>query len=48
MEPEDLWTTRLPKQPADRAPRTERAEKYQLAFIDRQQINRRLNDFLPA
>jgi predicted TIM-barrel fold metal-dependent hydrolase len=45
MEPEDLWTSRLPKRLADRAPRTERGEKYEIAYIDGQQINRQLNDF---
>ncbi|EUA23688.1 amidohydrolase 2 domain protein [Mycobacterium xenopi 4042] len=45
MEPEDLWTSRLPKRLAERAPRTERGEKYEIAYIDGQQINRQLNDF---
>ena len=48
MEPEDLWTSRLPKRLADRAPRTERGEKYEIAYIDGQQINRQLNDFADA
>ncbi|WP_375483057.1 amidohydrolase family protein [uncultured Mycobacterium sp.] len=48
MEPEDLWTTRLPKRLADRAPRTERGEKYEIAYVDGQQIDRQLNDFMDA
>src|SRR2546423_5545258 len=46
MEPEDIWTSRLPKRLADRAPRAERGEKYELVFIDGQQISRQLNDFM--
>ena len=48
MEPEDLWTSRLPKRLSDRAPRTERGEKYEIAYIDGQQIHRQLNDFADA
>ena len=48
MEPEDLWTSRLPKRLADRAPRTERGEKYEIAYIDGKQISRQLNDFMDA
>jgi predicted TIM-barrel fold metal-dependent hydrolase len=48
MEPEDLWTSRLPKRLADRAPRTERGEKYEIAYVDGQQIDRQLNDFMDA
>jgi predicted TIM-barrel fold metal-dependent hydrolase len=48
MEPEDLWTSRLPKHLADRAPRTERGEKYELVYIDGQRISRQLNDFMDA
>ncbi len=48
MEPADLWTSRLPKRLADRAPRTERGEKYEIAYIDGQQISRQLNDFMDA
>jgi predicted TIM-barrel fold metal-dependent hydrolase len=33
---------------ADRAPRAERGEKYELVFIDGQQISRQLNDFMDA
>ncbi|CAM3129303.1 amidohydrolase family protein [Mycobacterium colombiense] len=48
MEPDDLWTSRLPKRLADRAPRTERGEKYEIAYVDGQQISRQLNDFMDA
>lgn len=48
MEPEDLWTSRLPKALAERAPRTERGEKYELVFVDGQQKSRQLNDFMDA
>ena len=48
MEPEDLWTSRLPKNLADRAPRTERGEKYELIFVDGKQKSRQLNDFMDA
>ena len=48
MEPEDLWTSRLPKRLADRAPRTERGEKYELIFVDGKQKSRQLNDFMDA
>jgi predicted TIM-barrel fold metal-dependent hydrolase len=48
MEPEDLWTSRLPKRLADRAPRTERGEKYEIVYVDGQQLSRQLNDFMDA
>lgn len=48
MEPEDLWTSRLPKRLADRAPRSERGEKYEIVYIDGMQIDRQLNDFMDA
>ena len=48
MESEDLWTSRLPKRLADRAPRTERGEKYEIVYIDGTQISRQLNDFMDA
>jgi len=48
MEPEDLWTSRLPKNLASRAPRTERGEKYELIFVDGKQKTRNLNDFMDA
>ena len=44
MEPEDLWTSRLPKRLADRAPRSERGEKYEIVYIDDKQIDRQLNE----
>ncbi|QTI70902.1 amidohydrolase family protein [Gordonia polyisoprenivorans] len=48
MEPDDLWTSRLPKRLADRAPRSERGEKYEILYIDGTQIDRQLNDFMDA
>src|ERR1700758_1553866 len=48
MEPDDLWTSRLPKRLADRAPRTERGEKYELVYLEGKQLNRQLNDFADA
>ena len=48
MEPADLWTSRLPKRLADRAPRTERGEKYEIVYVDGQQLSRQLNDFMDA
>ena len=48
MESEDLWTSRLPKRLADRAPRTERGEKYEIVYVDDKQLSRQLNDFMDA
>ena len=48
LEPADLWTSRLPKRLADRAPRSERGDKYEVLYIDGQQIDRQLNDFMDA
>jgi predicted TIM-barrel fold metal-dependent hydrolase len=48
LEPADLWTSRLPKRLADRAPRAERGDKYEILYIDGQQIDRQLNDFMDA
>lgn len=48
MEPDDLWTSRLPKRLADRAPRSERGDKYEIVYIDGTQIDRQLNDFMDA
>lgn len=48
MEPDDIWTSRLPKRLGDRAPRAERGDKYEVLYIDGQQINRMLNDFMDA
>src|SRR3954451_24683298 len=48
MESEDLWTSRLPKRLADRAPRTERGEKYEIGYVDDKQLSRQLNDFMDA
>lgn len=48
MEPDDVWTSRLPKTLADRAPRTERGEKYEIIYVDGKQKTRHLNDFVDA
>ena len=48
MEPPDLWLNALPKRLADRAPRSERGEKYEILYIDGKQIDRQLNDFMDA
>jgi len=48
MEPPELWTQSLPKRLADRAPRSERGEKYEVLYIDGKQIDRQLNDFMDA
>lgn len=48
MEPADLWTSRLPKRLADRAPRIERGEKYETVYVDGKRMDRKLNDFMDA
>ncbi|WP_231748795.1 amidohydrolase family protein [Mycobacterium sp. M26] len=48
MEPDDLWTSRLPKALADRAPRTERGEKFEIISVDGHSMSRQLNDFMDA
>jgi predicted TIM-barrel fold metal-dependent hydrolase len=48
LEPDDLWTQRLPQRLAERAPRAERGDKYEILYIDGKQINRQLNDFMDA
>ncbi|MEE6174944.1 amidohydrolase family protein [Mycobacterium sp. 050134] len=48
MEPQDLWTSRLPKHLADRAPRSERGEKYEITYVDGKRLDRQLNDFMDA
>src|SRR5690349_21397175 len=48
MEPPELWLDALPKRLADRAPRSERGEKYEVLYIDGKQIDRQLNDFMDA
>lgn len=48
MESEDLCTSRLPKRLADRAPRNERGEKYEIVYVDDKQLSRQLNDFMDA
>ncbi|MDX1886261.1 amidohydrolase family protein [Mycolicibacterium sp. 120270] len=48
LEPDDLWTARLPKELGDRAPRTERGEKYEFIYVDGKAKSRQLNDFMDA
>lgn len=48
LEPDDLWVTRLPTRLRDRAPRTEKTEKYEIVYVDGKQIDRQLNDFMEA
>lgn len=48
LEPDDLWLARLPKRLAERAPRSERGEKYELLYIDGERMDRQLNDFMDA
>jgi predicted TIM-barrel fold metal-dependent hydrolase len=48
LEPDDLWTQALPKRLADRSPRSERGERYEVLYIDGVRIDRQLNDFMDA
>lgn len=48
LEPEDLWTQALPRRLADRAPRSERGDKYEVLYIDGHRKDRQLNDFMDA
>jgi len=48
MEPDDLWIQALPPRLADRAPRSERGDKYEVLYIDGERIDRQLNDFMDA
>jgi predicted TIM-barrel fold metal-dependent hydrolase len=45
LEPSDLWTRRLPADLADRAPRTEKTDKYETIFLDGQRMYRSLAAF---
>lgn len=48
LEPDDLWTSRLPPELAERAPRTERGEKLETVYLDGRRVYRQLNDFMDA
>jgi predicted TIM-barrel fold metal-dependent hydrolase len=48
MEPADLWTSRLPADLADRAPRSEKTEKYETIYLDGQKMYRALAAFTEA
>lgn len=48
MEPPDLWTSRLPKALGDRAPRTERDERFEFIYVDGKRMTRQLNDMMDA
>lgn len=48
LEPDDLWTRALPKRLADRAPRSERGDRFEVLYIDGRQVSRQLNDMMDA
>ena len=48
LEPADLWLQSLPARLAERAPRAERGDKYEILYIDGERIDRQLNDFMDA
>jgi predicted TIM-barrel fold metal-dependent hydrolase len=48
LEPADLWLQSLPPRLAQRAPRSERGDKYEILYIDGQRMDRQLNDFMDA
>ncbi len=48
LEPEDLWTSVLPPHLAERAPRTERAERYETIYVDGRVQRRALNVFMDS
>jgi predicted TIM-barrel fold metal-dependent hydrolase len=45
MEPEDVWTSRLPAALGERAPRTVRDERHETVYVDGQTVFRTLNAF---
>jgi predicted TIM-barrel fold metal-dependent hydrolase len=45
LEPADLWTSRLPARYAERAPRTERMDKYEVIYLDGERMYRSLAAF---
>ena len=48
LEPADLWLESLPPRLAQRAPRAERGDKYEILYIDGERMDRQLNDFMDA
>ena len=48
LEPADLWLQSLPPRLAQRAPRAERGDKYEILYIDGERVDRQLNDFMDA
>ena len=48
LEPDDLWTQALPAGLAERAPRSERGDKYEILYVDGERRDRQLNDFMDA
>jgi predicted TIM-barrel fold metal-dependent hydrolase len=48
LEPADLWEKRLPPHLAERAPRTERTEKYETVYLDGEKMHRLLAAFSEA
>jgi predicted TIM-barrel fold metal-dependent hydrolase len=48
MEPHDLWTTALPGELGQRAPRTERTDKHETVFVDGRRMYRSLAAFAEA
>ncbi len=48
LEPADLWLQSLPARLAERAPRSERGDKYEILYIDGERVDRQLNDFMDA
>src|ERR1700719_3796647 len=46
LEPADLWLQALPPRLAERAPRSERGDKYEVLYIDGERVDRQLNDFM--
>ena len=48
LEPDDLWLRALPKRLAERAPRSERGDRFEVLYIDGDQVSRQLNDMMDA
>ena len=48
LEPADLWSSRLPAELADRAPRSEKTEKYETIYLDGERMYRALAAFTEA
>ncbi|GAA2409757.1 amidohydrolase family protein [Actinomadura vinacea] len=48
LEPDDLWLRALPARLAERAPRSERGDRYEVLYIDGDRVSRQLNDMMDA